>query len=133
MMIDFDVFKDNNVKITCFVWAEICFAVACFFSMCETTEMFHFVRIPHGNTGEPISIIGSLLVYIFVYFIANTVFSSGIAVFALFFSSCLEKTSTKKTRFSEESELAMSLAFTVTPFITGIIFFLIMFGVIVIP
>lgn len=54
--------------------------VAVFFYYTEPGTEIAFQRVPHGKTGEPISIAGSLLVYGFIGSIAYGLFASALCV-----------------------------------------------------
>lgn len=122
--------SDKQVKVTIFVCALICLVVAYFFSMYETTGSFGFVPLPHGDTGEPLSVFNSLAVYFFQFFISATVCSSIIACLAFFYSNILEKGNSIKFVSSKLNHFSISISYILTPIVIGALFFLKMFGII---
>ncbi len=51
-----------------------------FFVYTEPGPEFGFLRVPHGKTGEPISILGSLVIYGFIGGITYGLFASALCV-----------------------------------------------------
>lgn len=125
--------SDKRVKVTIFIFAQICCVVAYFFSVCEITGSFHFVCLPHGRTGEPLSIFSSLFVYLFQYYIVSTVIAGIIGCLSFFYSTFLNRGNyeqkTKSHIASLLNDYSISLSFIVTRIVVGIIFLLNMFGI----
>lgn len=126
---DFDIFRDNQVKIICFIFTLYFGFLSLLFLTSDYSGQIQYHALHEGNFGIRF-FLEEIVIVMFAWGLLTCLMGSIICFLSFVFCKIINRHETDKSKKEKESYFSFELSYTMAPIFSAIIIFVMLFGLI---